>query len=50
MTIRYCTPEWLEESAKLYRATDHFEKALKKVTTNFLPHHSRPRLGHRGGY
>lgn len=33
MTIRYCSPEWLEESAKLYRATDHFENALKKVTT-----------------
>jgi len=32
MTIRYCSPEWLEESARLYRATDHFEKALKKVT------------------
>lgn len=36
MTIRYCTPEWLEESAKLYRATDHFEKALKKVTTKIF--------------
>ena len=33
MTIRYCSPEWLEESAKLYRATDRFENALKKVTT-----------------
>ena len=32
MTIRYCTPEWLEESLKLYRATDRFENALKKVT------------------
>ena len=32
MTIRYCSPEWLEESARLYRATDHFENALKKVT------------------
>jgi hypothetical protein len=32
MTIRYCSPEWLEESARLYRATDHFEDALKKVT------------------
>jgi hypothetical protein len=32
MTIRYCSPEWLEESAKLYRATDRFENALKKVT------------------
>ncbi len=34
MTIRYCSPEWLEESARLYRATDRFETALKKVTTN----------------
>ena len=32
MTIRYCSPEWLEESARLYRATDRFEQALKKVT------------------
>ena len=32
MTIRYCSPEWLEESARLYRATDRFENALKKVT------------------
>lgn len=36
MTIRYCSPEWLEESAKLYRATDRFENALKKVTTNIF--------------
>ena len=33
MTIRYCSPEWLEEGARLYRATDHFENALNKVTT-----------------
>ena len=36
MTIRYCTPEWLEESAKLYRATDRFENALKKVTAKIF--------------
>jgi hypothetical protein len=36
MTIRYCSPEWLEESAKLYRATDHFENALQKVTTKIF--------------
>jgi len=36
MTIRYCSPEWLEESAKLYRATDHFENTLKKVTTKIF--------------
>lgn len=34
--IRYCTPEWLEESAKLYRATDQFENALRKVTTKIF--------------
>jgi putative sterol carrier protein len=32
MTIRYCSPKWLEESARLYRASDRFENALKKVT------------------
>lgn len=36
MTIRYCSPEWLEESAKLYRATDRFENLLKKVTTKIF--------------
>jgi len=36
MTIKYCSPEWLEESAKLYRATDHFENALRKVTTKIF--------------
>jgi hypothetical protein len=29
----YCTPEWLEESARLYRVTPRFEKELAKVTT-----------------
>jgi hypothetical protein len=32
VSIRYCTPEWLEESFKLYQANPHFENALKKVT------------------
>jgi len=36
MTIRYCTPEWLEESARLYRATDRFENALKKITAKIF--------------
>jgi putative sterol carrier protein len=36
MMIRYCSPEWLEESAKLYRTTDHFENSLKKVTTKIF--------------
>lgn len=34
MTIRYCTPEWLDESARLYRASAKFEDALKKVTSS----------------
>ena len=29
---RYCTPEWLEDSAKIYRATPAFEEKLKKVS------------------
>jgi hypothetical protein len=34
MTVcRYCTPEWLEESARLYRATDRFENELRRVTS-----------------
>lgn len=36
MTIRYGSPEWLEESAKLYRATDRFQTALNKVTTKII--------------
>jgi len=36
MTIRYCTPKWLEESARLYRGSSHFENALKKVTTKIF--------------
>lgn len=36
MTIRYCTKEWLEESARLYTASDHFQNALKKVTTKIF--------------
>lgn len=36
MTIRYCTKEWLEESARLYRANPHFEEALQKVTAKVM--------------
>ena len=36
MTIRYCSPEWLEESAKLYLATNRYENALKKVSTKIF--------------
>ena len=32
-TYRYCTPEWLAESARLYRETPALQKALLKVTT-----------------
>ena len=41
MTIRYCSPEWLEESAKLYRATDRFENALRKSHYEDLLSHQR---------
>jgi len=33
MDCLYCTPEWLEESARIYRATPRFQEALKKLTT-----------------
>jgi hypothetical protein len=32
-TIRYCTPEWLEQSAKLYRQDPKFKQALAKLST-----------------
>lgn len=34
MDCIYCTPEWLEESLKIYRATPRFQEALKKLTTH----------------
>jgi hypothetical protein len=34
MDCIYCTPEWLEESARIYRATPHFQEALSKVTSH----------------
>jgi putative sterol carrier protein len=33
MDCIYCTPEWLEESARIYRATPRLQEALKKVTS-----------------
>jgi len=36
MTIRYCTKEWLEESARLYRAQPDFEQALRNVTAKIM--------------
>lgn len=32
-TYRYCTPEWLEESARLYSLTPRFKQELSKITT-----------------
>jgi hypothetical protein len=32
--VRYPTPEWLEESAKKYRANPKFQKELQKITAN----------------
>ena len=32
MDCIYCTPEWLEESARIYRATPRFQEAMKKLT------------------
>ncbi len=32
LKYRYCTPEWLEESARIYRSTSHFEEKLKKLS------------------
>ncbi len=34
--VRYPTPEWLDESAKAYRASPRFEEALRKVTTRIV--------------
>jgi len=32
MDYIYCTPEWLEESARIYRATPRFQEALKRLS------------------
>ena len=31
-TIQYCTPQWLEESAKLYQANPELQEKLKKLS------------------
>jgi len=36
MDCIYCTPEWLEESARIYRATPRFQQALKRVSTRIF--------------
>ena len=33
MDCIYCTPEWLEESARIYRATPHFQETMKRLST-----------------
>jgi hypothetical protein len=32
MDCIYCTPEWLEESARIYRATPRFQEAMKRLS------------------
>ena len=32
MTVRYCTPEWLESSTKAYRSDPRFQEELAKLT------------------
>jgi len=32
MDCIYCTPEWLEESARIYRATPSFEEMMKRLS------------------
>lgn len=36
MDCIYCTPEWLEESVKIYRGTTKFQEALKRLTVRFF--------------
>ncbi|MGD8751520.1 MAG: SCP2 sterol-binding domain-containing protein [Anaerolineales bacterium] len=32
-SVRYCTPEWLEENAQHYRETPRFQEEMKRLTT-----------------
>jgi hypothetical protein len=32
MDCLYCTPEWLKESARIYRETAHFQETMKRLT------------------
>ncbi len=36
MEYIYCTPEWLEESARVYRADPRYEESLKRVSTRIF--------------
>lgn len=32
LKCQYCTPEWLDESARIYRSTSSFQEKLKKLS------------------
>lgn len=36
MDCIYCTPEWLEESAKIYRADPRFQESMKRLSAKVL--------------
>ena len=36
IAYRYCTPEWLEESARVYRESPALQKRLETVTTSIV--------------
>jgi len=36
MDYIYCTPEWLEESARVYRASPRYQEALKRISTRIF--------------
>lgn len=38
MDCIYCTPEWLEESKKIYRGNPKYQEALKRLTISFFMH------------
>ena len=46
MDCIYCTPEWLEESARIYRSTPKLEELLKRLTsTVFFRVTAEPKWG-----
>jgi hypothetical protein len=36
MDCIYCTPEWLEETARIYEATPRFQEAMKKLSVAIM--------------
>lgn len=36
MDCIYCTPEWLEETARIYQATPRFQEAMKKLSLTIM--------------